>query len=317
MRIFFKTALVLCGLLLGNPQVSAQQICDPQNPNNGDCQQAGFPGCYICGGVTAPTCVPDDTFCENISGGVVANDCRIAICIPGANPQTPDFSNLSGCDYVIDPSPTPIPQCFLCNDDTAPFDNHCPNGACEPGLGEDVSTCQEDCLAPGITPTPLPSQATQDLACEIVGITFPGPPYNLQNSGFCEDGNVCTTDTCLINGTCGHTDKGCSLDVSDLCCPVGCNPRPAGQLCANDTDCDVDCKEIECPIPTPTPTPPPVFAGCLEGGGGWGEKSGPGCGGAACSLNTAATAVPGFGLGLSVMAVFAFGAYRSLRRRGK
>lgn len=318
-----KTLLFLLPMLLlgGSSAFSQVPPCDPaaQQGQPGSCQfpnqdfPNGGPDCYVCQAIIGGpnVCVPDDTFCEGMAGGDSnPNVCRIAFCDPNA---TSRGSNPTGCEYFIDPSPTPIPQCFQCNDDTAPFDNHCPNGACEPGLGENPTSCPEDCLVPGMS-LPLPSQAEMDNACVPPSITFNGPPFNVGNTGFCEDGNVCTTDTCVGGTTCDHTDNGCSLDTSDLCCPSTCSAPPAGGTCGNDTGCDVDCKEIACPLPTPSPTPPP-FAGCLEGGGGWGEKNGPGCGGAACALNPAASAVPGLSLAFSLAGLFGFGAYRNLRRR--
>ncbi|MFO1462271.1 MAG: hypothetical protein U1F66_00680 [bacterium] len=326
MRISIKTALLACCLLLGSAQVWAQPApCDPASAplTPGSCQfpnttfPNGGPDCYVCQAVIGGpnVCVPDDTVCEGMAGGDSdPNICRIAICTPGATNR----SNPSGCEYFIDPSPTPIPQCFLCNDSTAPFSNHCPNGACEPGLGETIATCQLDCLVPGMTPTPLPTQTQMDNACTPPGITFDGPPFNVGGTGSCEDGNVCTTDSC-VGSSCVHTNNRCSIDTSDLCCPSGCTPPPAGGICGNNTNCDVDCKQIDCPVPSPSPTPtpvPPPFVGCLEGSGGFGHsKSGPGCGGFACSLNPAASPLPGFGFMLALASALGLGAYRGLRKR--
>jgi len=327
MNLRMKTWLMACCVLLfGSATASAQVIfiCDTAAARGavGSCQVAnpefpnGAPDCFHCVNSLiigqVGHCVADDTFCAGIAGGTGPNDCRIAVCT-----DVSTFTQPTGCDYVIDPSPTPIPQCFQCNDSTAPFANHCPNGACEPGQGETTATCPEDCVVPGMTPTPLPTQADMTDACtpSVPAITFDGPPFNVSGSLDCEDGNVCTGDSCS-GGSCVHTNLGCSHDVSDLCCPGSCHAPAAGTLCGNDLNCDTDCKpQIPCPLPTPIPTPTPIALKCIEGSGFGSEKSGlPTCKGFSCSLNPVAESAPGFGLMMLVVAGMGYGAYRRLRR---
>ncbi len=309
------------------------QLCTQTAPPGapGSCQAAGFPGCYVCN-EQGTECLPDDVFCNDISGGTTSNECRTAVCLPGADPQNPDLGNPSGCDYSLTPDAAPD-VCFVCATPApADFDS-CGNGICEPGLGEGCGTCSEDCRLPGFPAGTCPLPANDPVfseigqgVCDESGIVFDGPPYN-STFGECEDGDLCTDNFCNFgsggNATCGSQPKSCSVDVADFCCASGCQAPPAGLTCAEAdaqgilprAECDVDCYIPEQCIPTPSPTPPPVFAGCLEGGGGWSEKSGPGCGGAACALNPAATAVPGLSLALSLAGLFGFGAYRNLRRR--
>lgn len=329
MKIKLKSWLLACGMVLsvGSP-VFAQQICDPAAApfTPGSCQVTpnNFPGCWVCQAIpgTPNQCVPDDSVCNDISGGNSSSECRVGACT--ATALTP--SNPSGCDYSFTPDSNPD-VCLNCEDPLPADFSNCGNGICEPGLGEGCGNCSIDCRLPGFDGSPdnpglcpLPANdAVYFNACEL-GIVFGGPPYN--QFGTCEDGDLCTDNECDAGGfpdnICTSTPKSCSINNQDFCCPAGCNPPAANADCGpNDANCDIDCYIPQScqPTPSPTPTPPPVFAGCLEGGGGWGEKGGPGCGGAACSLNTAASAIPGFGFFLSLGGAFALGAYRNLRRR--
>lgn len=336
MKKAIQAWVLACGMLLiGHMPLQAQQICDTAAPpgQQGSCQAAGFPGCYICQAIVGGpnTCVPDDTFCSDISGGTAPNECRSGICLPGADPQTPDLNNPSGCDYSLTPDVNV--DCRNCTPIGLATLENCGNGICEPDEGEGCGTCSEDCRLPGFPAGTCPLPADDPVfseigqgVCDESGIVFDGPPYNA-TFGDCEDGDLCTDNFCNFgsggNATCGSQPKSCSIDNADFCCASGCQAPPAGLTCAEAdaqgilprAECDVDCYIPEQCVPTPSPTPPPVFAGCLEGGGGWGEKNGPGCGGAACSLNPAASAVPGLSLALSLAGLFGLGAYRNLRRR--
>jgi len=309
-----RRGALLLGLGLGITGFAGEaraQGCVNQPPDW--CQTVGnFPGCYVCD-ETINNCVPDDSFCNGISGGNEDNQCRVGECLVVT---FQDPANPSGCDYSLDTGGSV--DCRNCIPDGLATLENCGNGICEPDEGEACDTCAVDCLLPGFPADTCPLTSGQVIAdaCQL-GITFDGPPYNDPFSGACEDGDLCTDNTCAAAAAvCTVTPKACSITVPDFCCPAGCNPPPAGADCGpNDSTCDVDCYIPEQCIPTPSPTPPPVFAGCLEGGGGWGEKNGPGCGGAACALNPAASAVPGLSLALSLAGLFGFGVYRNLRRR--
>jgi hypothetical protein len=235
---------------------------------------SGDPDCHrncVEDTTTSIDCLPDDTFCEEISGGTEPNDCRVAICL---DPLTPDPLNPTGCDYASDLGAGP--DCVLCAT-PAPTGtpSSCGNGVCEPIVaGENPTNCSIDCRVPGFT-GPILSEGDPilDNACfDLSGITFDGPPFNEPNQGSCEDGDVCTDNTCAANGgpPCTVTPKSCSGDLSDLCCARSCTPPPTGEPCANILDCDVDCyvaTECTLPTPSPTPTPPPPGNPLIEGSG--------------------------------------------------
>lgn len=202
---------------------------------------------------------PSDSFCQNISGGAVENSCRDATCTTNT---TFDTSNPTGCDFEFDPNNAQCSDCLFTGADS------CGNGICEQDLGESFDDCPVDCRVPGFPfATPLPEgDPILNTACEPRGprtITFGG---NIENSGTCEDGDICTTNTCqggvpaagIITGFCDIEPAGCSGNTSDLCCPTGCNPAPDGTGTCNselDPGCDVDClPDCGGGIPTPPPT---------------------------------------------------------------
>jgi hypothetical protein len=288
MRIRIQSWLMACCiLLLGGASALAQPAdCDPASlPNTpGSCQfpnttfPNGGPGCYTC--VPAPAagqtfiCVPDDSFCDAISGGDETNDCRVAECldVTGTDPANP-----SGCDYTLDTDADE--NCVLCiSPDPVPFD-HCGNGICEPLEGETCDNCGVDCNPAGYDAACL-NEAEADAICVAVAppvqlVIFSGPPYPTTGQGpgdECEDGDLCTDNVCATFGDCAITDKVCEPDA-DFCCPSGCD-APTGTSCLGAAGpipgCDPDCYvPVECaePIPTPTPTPPPPANPLLEGSG--------------------------------------------------
>ncbi|MDX1386285.1 MAG: hypothetical protein R3257_01760 [bacterium] len=277
-------------------------ISDPFCPNNTFFNSGSifacdlqYPDCWrtcvtstVASSFNTAICMPDDSYCDGLSGGTAANACRVGVC---QTDMTVDFSNVSGCDYAF----VGGTQCVNCAPPQPPTLPSCGNGVCEPGAspGENCGTCPEDCLVPGFDQDcagnfPNPPQQANDF-CNAVSnpniefITFPGPPFNICGLD-CEDGDVCTDNMCS-GSTCGSTDKVCDPSVSDLCCPSGCNAAPAGTTCSpNDLNCDVDCLPEEvCPIPTPTPTPtPPPADICVTGSGHFWDTIRAGC--ADCSL---------------------------------
>src|SRR5215831_2182206 len=134
-------------------------------------------------------CQPNNSFCSSKSGGTQANSCRTGTC---TSTQAFDPANPSGCIYDL----SNAANCILCATPAPTTFNHCGNGICEPGLGENCTSCAADCLLPGFTDTcPLTSGTTITQACEqptITFVTFDGPPYNVRFSGTCEDGDLCT-----------------------------------------------------------------------------------------------------------------------------
>lgn len=306
-------------LLLCNP-------CNGEFCSNGTCASTtavtcpggGDPDCYDqCqntiqdnGGTFFPVqdCAPNDAFCDGFSGGTSANECRLAICIPGLS--TVDPGNPSGCDYsaVVDPA-----ACVNCAPPT-PVSENCGNGVCEQEIGETFASCSVDCRAPGFTgAAPLPSgDGTLNAACDNAGfnlsfIEFSG---NVPGGGTCEDGDVCTTNRCNVQTLdCDVAPAQCSGDVVDFCCPSGCTVAPDGPGSCPDlaaTPCDVDClPPQDCeptPPPTPSPLPPPLTGLCLSGSSlisGDGNPA-PACD---CSLNPNATYDSGRNAAMGLMSL--------------
>ncbi len=229
------------------------------------------PGCWTACelfGDEGFVCLPNNNYCEDISGGTTASSCRIATCTdtPGFDPQNP-----SGCDFDYISSED-NPDCINCSDaEEAEFDN-CGNGVCEVAGGEDCSTCAIDCLVPGFEYT-CPYTDTVE-ACIDPQVVLPGPPYNGGGEAI-EDGDLCTDSACGENFALENSPKSCSQDDLDFCCPAGCEAPPEALNCDEAdsqgllprTECDADCYIPQaCVIPVPTPTPP-VPTNLLEGSG--------------------------------------------------
>jgi hypothetical protein len=278
--------------------------------------------------IEVPVCSPSDLFCQGISGGDQTNACRTASCTTNS---TFDSTNPSGCDYNFDSTAVSNnpPACILCSAPQPAGFTACGDGICEAGLGENCTSCPDDCLIPGFTDLcPLTSGPIIQSACQlpvpIKFVTFSsGPPFNDPLSLECEDGDLCTDNACSGGTTCTVTDKNCSLDVADFCCPAGCQPPATGQTCGNNTSCDVDClPPVECPFcgnniidageacdgtaanncgaagcNNATCQCRPSFIGCLQGDGVFGKESSPGsCDGFSCSLNKDAGMPPAMNL---------------------
>lgn len=226
-------------------------------------------------------CSPSDAFCDGIAGGDQPSACRSGICT--ANTSSFDINNPSGCDYQLESGT----DCLLCASPAPVSFDACGNGICEPGLGEDCSTCSLDCLLPGFEDVcPLTSGPVIASACsigDITFITFGGPTYNFPFSGDCEDGDLCTDNSCAAAAAlCNATPKTCSINAEDFCCPAGCSPPTTDTCGPNDSGCDIDCYTPEVCEVTPTPTPTPPGNAFLQGSG---ILSG-------CSLNRSEKGVP-------------------------
>ncbi len=264
--------------------------------------QEDLPDCWvdcapvIIDGTTFPECSPSDSFCDDVSGGNEASECRSATC---TNEPDVDPSNPSGCDFEFDGSDEEV--CILCADPQPSDFDACGNGICEQP-DETFENCEIDCRVPGFEGNQLDEgDPILDAACEA--IIFQPPqlaiafnPNNEPGSLSCEDGEICSNNTC-IQGECDVTPKACSLDDSDLCCPAGCEPPAEGEDCVNDTGCDIDCfVPVDC-----NPPPPPPVVKVLEGSG--------------CSLN--AQVHDENGTGTFVVALLGIGAglFFSFRKR--
>lgn len=200
----------------------------------------------------------NDDFCQDISGGDTDNVCRTATCTVDTtyNPDNP-----TGCTFLFDDDNA---ACINCED--TPASENCGNGICEDGIGETFDSCPVDCKVPGFPlDEPLPAgDPILNSACAqpaaLPTITFGG---NIEASGSCEDGDVCTENVCVpVVGAvpvCEISPAECGGNESDLCCPSGCNPAPDGAGTCNlelDPNCDVDCLPPQDCDPTPSPIPP-------------------------------------------------------------
>jgi hypothetical protein len=329
------------------------------NPATTDtlCPTAEDPTCFdICQVVNTSIigpvgqCFPDDAFCQGISGGDQANACRTAVCT-----STFDNSAPSGCEFDFNTAAVSNepPACVLCSAPQPPGFTACGNGVCEPGLGETFDNCSVDCRVPGFEGPKLPqgdstlNGACPQLAAKIDFVTFSGPPFNDPNNDFCEDGDVCTQNTCNPStGNCDVVDPApCNPLQADFCCPAGCNPPPTGTSCSpNDLSCDPDClPPVDCPFcgnniidageacdgtaanncgaagcNNATCQCRPSFIGCLQGDGVFGKESSPGsCDGFSCSLNKDAGMPPAMNLWLFGMMAAGLGLGLCLRRRAE
>jgi len=236
---------------------------------------APLPSCWdTCTVVTGPNnipaaqCSPDDQFCDDNSGGDnVSNECRSATCQPD---RILVPGNESGCDYEYANTDLGGFDCSNCQPNQN--NQNCGNGICEKP-DETFDNCSVDCRVPGFSGPVLDSaNATLVTACGGKPIGFSD---NVADSGFCEDGDVCTTNVCSGTGTCDINPALCSGNNSDLCCPAGCSP-----------DSDIDCLAGQsCGIP------PTVL--CLEGSGDivGGESVLPSCD--TCALHKDAPSLPG------------------------
>ena len=191
------------------------------------------PAALACGAATDcdPTrCVPDgpDAACVSPSDG-----CPTAICDAGVGCR---FVPTAACPFAPDCTPpTAVSDCW--DGDT------CTSDACDPVtltcayeslLGDDnrytyCYTCNDvsECRAPdvwvnGACPAVscLPFPAPSPLDPEWFGYCF--TPSPVMGAGpTCEDFDLCTTDTCLGDGACAHTD-----------------PPPGCRYCNDDSECD-------------------------------------------------------------------------------
>jgi hypothetical protein len=332
-------------------EVHAAVACSDAIPNS--CTTSfGLPGCYTCskpsGGLA--DCVPDNTLCDSLN----TNQCRGDSCLPNATPFVTIDANPTGCDYELIPT-SPTNECKLCSAPQPPGFTACGNGICEPGLGETFANCSVDCRVPGFVGPKLPTgDPVLDGACpnpapppaKIDFVTFAGPTFNVPDNAFCEDGDVCSKNTCNINtGNCDVVDPApCDPVQADFCCPVGCHP-PTGTSCSpNDLTCDPDClPPVECPFcgnniidageqcdgtaanncglagcndTTCQCNPPIIHPGCLEGDGVFGKESSPGsCDGFSCSLHKDTGMPPAANLLLLVVVLGGLGVGIYLRKR--
>jgi hypothetical protein len=192
-----------------------------------------------CDGLGDCVFVVSDGFC--LANGVCADD-------GAASPQDPCLL----CDADQDPVAwTPAEDGEACDDgDLCTLEGTCQGGACvaDPDPCDDGNPCTDGSCHPtdgcgyvALTGTecPPPDACTEWAMCQD-GVCVAGDGID------CDDGNICTGDSCLPDGGCAHTtldgvpcDDGsvCTLDdvcVGDVCGGGAVAPCDDGNECTAD-----------------------------------------------------------------------------------
>jgi hypothetical protein len=222
-------------------------------------------GCWATSLESLKPCLPaacvDDTDCDD------RNHCTEDRCDPGV-----------GCLNAPVPNGTPCVDGNVCNGHET-----CQAGTCYPGYppnGDDRNPCTRDVCLPtfGILHEPLPDGTAcpdadlcnGDEICRG-GVCSPGPQLN------CDDGDVCTVDTCSALAGCSNSRfPGCDPCVHEADCGDGnpctddfCNDgacintlRLDGSSCTDDNPCNGDetCQSGTCTAGTAVGT-------CVAGDG--------------------------------------------------
>lgn len=188
----------------------------PPNPCGAGC--LGFCAC-------SQECICPD-FCDD--GEACTND----LCTANQNGN--------GCRY-----PT-----FFCDDGSA-----CTDDVCTPGPGFPPSACG---FAPNMDCASLCDSCNDNDPCTFDGCDGSVPPgvcvYTPVPAAFCDDGNVCTTDTCVAGQGCVYTDISAQLcNDGNVCTIDTCNSAVGCQY--NTRDCNSespfslfrgDCQQAAC-----------------------------------------------------------------------
>ncbi len=239
LRFLINPKVFLTAILLLIGSNAYAQGCDQTNPNNGLCQQFGFPACYECSPVGTPNdCIPDNTFCDD------GNACTLDECVQGFQPipGNPPINGCSNTSLALAGDPNLPIECYVCE----PTENGVvvDNGVCDRAVGEDCASDPDECLVPGETCV-FPNSVPPVPVCDNAVPDATPLPW-----GACEDGDRCTEDLCgfstpLDDFFCTNPDKGCLPDA-DGCCPQGCVGPISPATCRQVTGapipgCDPDC----------------------------------------------------------------------------
>ncbi|MBM4344739.1 MAG: DUF1566 domain-containing protein [Deltaproteobacteria bacterium] len=209
---------------------------------NGACLPGAVTGCDDGNACTKDACDPakgcgntglaDGAACSDSNACTVGDNCQGAVCLAGSatkcddgNVCTTDSCDAAkGCSNAAAAGP--------CSDGNActPGDV-CANGACLPGAVtgcDDGNACTKDACDPakGCGNKGLPDGAacSDSNAC-TVGDNCQGVVCLAGSATKCDDGNVCTTDSC-------DAAKGCSNAAAAGPCSDG-NACTPGDVCAN------------------------------------------------------------------------------------
>ncbi|MDH3726246.1 MAG: hypothetical protein OER77_01840, partial [Myxococcales bacterium] len=232
-----------------NSMPAEQQVLPPPNPPlaGTGCQVRFRDGDSTCGqGCDPQSCSPN-----GLTG---------LTCTPGPDPGvsttvTCDADTLLDCqgDGVPDPS------CTFTGDTEGTLGQQPPAFPGLPGDGGFFITCLPPALGgtPGSTATCTAVTTDGDLDCDktkVVDVACPGltPCDQYAADGFvCDDGTVCTTDTCndalAVGGTCGSADNGPCCVTTNLPDGTDCSAEPGGGECLAGLCLPLDCtSNLQC-----------------------------------------------------------------------
>ncbi len=195
------TTGICCSGSCEEPTCSNNSGCDDSDScTNDSCNNAGTCS-SSCSNPAITSCVNSDSCCP--SGCTTANDNDCGLICGNEVCETGECS--SGC------SDCEVSDC-------------CGNSQCNSGVGENCSSCSEDC------------SCGTGLCCDGSCIT----PACADNSA-CNDSDACTTDSCnnpnSCSASCSYAPKECA--DNDGCCPAGCTNE-------NDNDCSLTCGDGQC-----------------------------------------------------------------------
>jgi cysteine-rich repeat protein len=174
----------------------------------------------------------DGTLCDDANVCTTADKCVAGACVGGP------VANCNDGNPCTDDSCDPVAGCVATNNTVACDDGDyctvgdvCLDGACHPGNGkscDDNNVCTVDTCDPATGchnqpadgPCDDQNACTQGDAC-LAGKCLPGAAID------CDDGNVCTDDTCAPLQGCQHTNNSAVCDDGDAC--------SAGDLCLEGT----------------------------------------------------------------------------------
>jgi len=181
--------------------------CDDQNLCTND----------LCDSDTGCTYVIIEGECSDGDPCTVGDHCQLGACVPGTlqdcndgNPCTADSCGPSGlCAHE--------PSGGLCDDlNACTLGDHCEEGAC---TFDEMANCEDQ------------NPCTNDACNQLVGCTHE------HNNNACEDGDVCTLGDTCENGLC---EPGFELDCDDgnVCTDDSCDPAGGCLNQGNLDDCD-------------------------------------------------------------------------------
>jgi hypothetical protein len=228
---------------------------------SGACVKGTAPTCNDQSACTTDSCDPvagcryapvaDGTSCADANLCNGAETCRAGACVQGAapscddrNPCTTDAcAAATGCTHVAVADATPCADSNPCNGVET-----CRAGTCAAGTPpscDDYNVCTVDSCAPaGCQHVPLPDETLRPdgTVCNGVEVCYKGVLY--QGSPLrCDDGNVCTTDSCDPAAGCQYApvatkpevcgdglDNDCNGRFDEGCACAGVGPGPGGSM---------------------------------------------------------------------------------------